>query len=228
MAMASAPSEPPKAQFHVGPLKAQRGDLLSVGVENVDDNKPTSELSEQDFYDARSQISLNSPLGTVEQSDDSGPKIVETVAKKLIEVDNIKLVSTGDGSVIARDIRVQQEKEEVLLRDREKALQKAVVVPQIVLVTQEAIVYDASMMSTTPTPTPAETKIAMELREMREREEELRALRQSLTIGKEDEDPLVATVVTDDTFNSIPNTDEGNYSEYGSEEKELSLDGNNR
>jgi hypothetical protein len=52
---------------------------------------------------------------------------------------------------------------------------------------------------------------------MREREEELRRLRQRLS----KDDP-------DDGFNSIPNTDEGNFSEYGSEEKELSLDGNNR
>jgi len=51
---------------------------------------------------------------------------------------------------------------------------------------------------------------------MREREEELRRLRQRLS----KDDP-------DDGFNSIPNTDEGNFSEYGSEEKELSLDGNN-
>lgn len=57
----------------------------------------------------------------------------------------------------------------------------------------------------------AESRIAVELREMREREEELKQLRQRISSGN-----LLDSMATD----------EGNCSEYGSEEnKELSIDG---
>jgi len=117
------------------------------------------------------------------------------------------------------EIRLQREREAALAREREEAILMAAAVPS----TQEVIENSPPVItvSTVPTSTPisnsTETKIALELREMREREEELRRLRQRFS---KDE--------PDDGFNSIPNTDEGNFSEYGSEEKELSLDGNNR
>jgi hypothetical protein len=214
--MAAATSEQPRAPF--------KRDLLSLGSDG-EDGKPSSDVSEQEYYDARSQISLHSPaepLDSLDQTYDlvgSGPKIVETVAKKLMEAESVKLnKSVGEESVVEMDIRVQREREAALAREREEALLMAAAVLPAQGVENSPPV---STVSTVPTSTPisnsAETKIALELREMREREEELRRLRQRLI---KDE--------PDDGFNSIPNTDEGNFSEYGSEEKELSLDGNNR
>jgi len=215
--MASTVSEQPRAPF--------KRELLSLGSDG-EDGKPSSDVSEQEYYDARSQISLHSPaepLDSLEQTFDfvgSGPKIVETVAKKLMEAETTKLnKSVGEESVIEMEIRLQREREAALAREREEAILMAAAVPS----TQEVIENSPPVItvSTVPTSTPisnsTETKIALELREMREREEELRRLRQRFS---KDE--------PDDGFNSIPNTDEGNFSEYGSEEKELSLDGNNR
>lgn len=224
--MAAATSEQPRVPF--------KRDLLSLGSDG-DDGKPSSDVSEQEYYDARSQISLHSPaepLDSLDQTYDlvsSGPKIVETVAKKLMEAETVKLnKSVGEESVIEVDIRLQREREEALAREREEARLRAAapapadatttVVPSAQVV--ETCSSSPSVSATSPTvasPNATETKIALELQEMREREEELRRLRQRL--NKEE---------ADDGFNSIPNTDEGNFSEYGSEEKELSLDGNNR
>jgi hypothetical protein len=214
--MAAATSEQPRVPF--------KRDLLSLGSDG-EDGKPSSDVSEQEYYDARSQISLHSPaepLDSLDQTYDlvsSGPKIVETVAKKLMEVETVKLnKNIGEESVIEIEIRLQREREEALAREREEArLSAAAVPPSPVVETSSPKPTVSAVATTTPSPNATETKIALELREMREREEELRRLRQRLS---KDE--------TDDGFNSIPNTDEGNFSEYGSEEKELSLDGNNR
>lgn len=215
--MAAATSEQPRVPF--------KRDLLSLGSDG-DDGKPSSDVSEQEYYDARSQISLHSPaepLDSLDQTYDlvsSGPKIVETVAKKLMEAETVKLnKSVGEESVIEVDIRLQREREEALAREREEALLRAAtIVPPAQVVEASSPSPSVSTVTTTiASPNATETKIALELREMREREEELRRLRQRLS--KEE---------ADDGFNSIPNTDEGNFSEYGSEEKELSLDGNNR
>jgi aspartate/tyrosine/aromatic aminotransferase len=137
-----------------------------------------------------------------------------------MEAETVKLnKSVGEESVIEVDIRLQREREEALAREREEALLRAAtIVPPAQVVEASSPSPSVSTVTTTiASPNATETKIALELREMREREEELRRLRQRLS--KEE---------ADDGFNSIPNTDEGNFSEYGSEEKELSLDGNNR
>ncbi|XP_046407086.1 uncharacterized protein LOC124171805 isoform X2 [Ischnura elegans] len=80
--------------------------------------------------------------------------------------------------------------------------------------------------------TPAELKIAMELREMREREEELRQLRQALglTRASDDVDEVEGLGVSrdDSALHSIPTTDEGNVSECGTEEKDGSEDKHGR
>ncbi|XP_071439156.1 uncharacterized protein [Hetaerina americana] len=70
--------------------------------------------------------------------------------------------------------------------------------------------------------TPAELKIAMELREMREREEELRRLRQELGRGGGGEEGggEEGAGRDDSALHSIPTTDEGNCSESGADEKE--------
>ena len=215
--MTSTASEQPRAPF--------KRELLSLGSDG-EDGKPSSDVSEQEYYDARSQISLHSPaepLDSLDQTYDligSGPKIVETVAKKLMEAETVKLnKSVGEESVIEMDIRLQREREAALSREREEAILLAAAVPSAQVVENSPPVITVSTVPTsTPITNSTETKIALELREMREREEELRRLRQRLS-SKDD---------PDDGFNSIPNTDEGNFSEYGSEEKELSLDGNNR
>lgn len=212
--MAAAASEQPRTPF--------KRDLLSLGSDG-EDGKPSSDVSEQEYYDARSQISLHSPaepLDSLDQTYDlvgSGPKIVETVAKKLMEAEAVKLnKSVGEESVIEMDIRLQREREAALAREREEAFLMAAAVPSAQVIENSPPIITVSTAATsTPIASSTETKIALELREMREREEELRRLRQRLS---KDE--------PDDGFNSIPNTDEGNFSEYGSEEKELSLDGN--
>jgi hypothetical protein len=214
--MAAATTEQPRLPF--------KRDLLSLGSDG-EDGKPSSDVSEQEYYDARSQISLHSPAEPLDSLDQtyelvsSGPKIVETVAKKLMEAETMKLnKSIGEESVIEKEIRLQREREEALAREREEALLMAAAVPpDHVVETFSPSSPISTVTTTTPSPNAAESKIALELREMREREEELRRLRQRLS--KEE---------ADDGFNSIPNTDEGNFSEYGSEEKELSLDGNSR
>jgi hypothetical protein len=214
--MAAAASEQPRTPF--------KRDLLSLGSDG-EDGKPSSDVSEQEYYDARSQISLHSPaepLDSLDQTYDlvgSGPKIVETVAKKLMEAEAVKLnKSVGEESVIEMDIRLQREREAALAREREEAFLMAAAVPSAQVIENSPPIITVSTAATsTPIASSTETKIALELREMREREEELRRLRQRLS---KDE--------PDDGFNSIPNTDEGNFSEYGSEEKELSLDGNSR
>ncbi|PNF17158.1 hypothetical protein B7P43_G09085 [Cryptotermes secundus] len=212
--MAAATTEQPRLPF--------KRDFLSLGSDG-EDGKPSSDVSEQEYYDARSQISLHSPaepLDSLDQTYDltsSGPKIVETVSKKLMEAETVKLnKSIGEESVIEKEIRLQREREEALAREREEALLMAAALPPDHVVETSTPSPPVSTVTATYTsPNAAETKIALELREMREREEELRRLRQRLS--KEE---------ADDGFNSIPNTDEGNFSEYGSEEKELSLDGN--
>ena len=199
-------------------------ELLSLGSDG-EDGKPNSDVSEQEYYDARSQISLHSPAEPLDSLDQtyefvgSGPKIVETVAKKLMEAETVKVnKSVGEESFIEMDIRLQREREAALVREREEAIIRAAAVPSAQIIENSPPVITVSPVPTsTPITNSTETKIALELREMREREEELRRLRQRLS----KDDP-------DDGFNSIPNTDEGNFSEYGSEEKELSLDGNNR
>lgn len=214
--MAAATTEQPRLPF--------KRDFLSLGSDG-EDGKPSSDVSEQEYYDARSQISLHSPaepLDSLDQAYDltsSGPKIVETVSKKLMEAETVKLnKSIGEESVIEKEIRLQREREEALAREREEALLMAAALPPDHAVETSTPSPPVSTVTATyPSPNAAETKIALELREMREREEELRRLRQRLS--KEE---------ADDGFNSIPNTDEGNFSEYGSEEKELSLDGNSR
>jgi len=216
MMMAATASEQPRAPF--------KRELLSLGSDG-EDGKPSSDVSEQEYYDARSQISLHSPaeqLDSLDQTYDfvgSGPKIVETVAKKLMEAETAKSnKSAGEESVIEMEIRLQREREAALAREREEAILRAAAVPSAQVIQNSPPVITVSTVPTsTPISNSAETKIALELREMREREEELRRLRQRFS----KDDP-------DDGFNSIPNTDEGNFSEYGSEEKELSLDGNNR
>lgn len=214
--MAATASEQPRPPF--------RRDPLSLGSDG-EDGKPSSDASELEYYDARSQISLHSPAeqpDSLEQTYDyvgSGPKIVETVAKKLMEAETVKLnKSAGEESVIEMDIRLQREREAALAREREEAILMAAAVPSAEVIGNSPPVITVSTVQTsTPISNSTETKIAFELREMKEREEELRRQRQRLN----KEEP-------DDGFNSIPNTDEGNFSEYGSEEKELSLDGNNR
>lgn len=214
--MSATASGQPRAPF--------KREILSLGSDG-EDGKPSSDVSEQEYYDARSQISLHSPaepLDSLDQTYDfvgSGPKIVETVAKKLMEAEAVKSnKNVGEESVIEMDIRLQREKEAALAREREEAILMAAAVPSAQVIENSPPVTPVSPVPTsTPIHNSAETKIVHELREMREREEELRRLRQRLS---KDE--------PDDGFNSIPNTDEGNYSEYGSEEKELSLDGNNR
>lgn len=218
--MAAAIPEQPRVPF--------KKDLLSLGSDG-DDGKPGSDVSEQEYYDARSQISLHSPaepLDSLDQTYDlvsSGPKIVETVAKKLMEAETVKLnKGVAEESVIELEIRLQREREEALAREREEARLRAAAaaaaVPAVQVVETPSPSPSGSTVTTTAvSPNATESRIALELREMREREEELRRLRQRLS--KEE---------ADDGFNSIPNTDEGNFSEYGSEEKELSLDGNNR
>lgn len=214
--MAAVTTEQPRLPF--------KRDFLSLGSDG-EDGKPSSDVSEQEYYDARSQISLHSPaepLDSLDQTYDlinSGPKIVETVSKKLMEAETVKLnKSIGEESVIEKEIRLQREREEALAREREEALLMAAALPpDHVVETSSPSTPVSTVTATYPSPNATETKIALELREMREREEELRRLRQRLS--KEE---------TDDGFNSIPNTDEGNFSEYGSEEKELSLDGNSR
>ncbi|XP_069693476.1 uncharacterized protein mdu isoform X3 [Periplaneta americana] len=217
--MAAATSEQPRVPY--------KRDLLSLGSDG-EDGKPSSDVSEQEYYDARSQISLHSPAEPLDSLDqpfemvNSGPKIVETVAKKLLEAETAKPNKTAsEESVIQREIRLQREREEALARERGEALLRAAAAPPPAAPVPEQVTPNTSSLSPiTPvnhSPNAAETKIALELREMREREEELRRLRQRL--NNKDE--------PDDGFNSIPNTDEGNYSEYGSEEKELSLDGGN-
>jgi len=213
--MAATASEQQRAPF--------KRELFSLGSDG-EGGKPSSDVSEQEYYDARSQISLHSPtepLDSLDQTYDfvgSGPKIVETVAKKLMESESVKLnKSVGEESFIEMDIRLQREREAALAAEREEAILRAAAVPSAQVIDNSPPVITVSPVPTsTPIPSSAETKIALELREMREREEELRRFRQRLS----KDDP-------DDGFNSIPNTDEGNFSEYGSEEKELSLDGNN-
>jgi hypothetical protein len=214
--MAAATTEQPRLPF--------KRDFLSLGSDG-EDGKPSSDVSEQEYYDARSQISLHSPaepLDSLDQTCDlvsSEPKIVETVSKKLLEAETVKLNKiVGEESVIEKEIRLQREREQSLAVEREEALLKAATQsPGNGADAPAQSTPISSVATSTPIPSAAETKIALELREMREREEELRRLRQRLS---KDE--------TDDGFNSIPNTDEGNFSEYGSEEKELSLDGNSR
>lgn len=214
--MAAATTEQPRLPF--------KRDFLSLGSDG-EDGKPSSDVSEQEYYDARSQISLHSPaepLDSLDQTCDlvsSEPKIVETVSKKLMEAETVKLnKSIGEESVIEKEIRLQREREQALALEREEALLMAAAQsPGNTVDTSSPCTPISSVTTSTPVSNAAETKIALELREMREREEELRRLRQRLS--KEE---------TDDGFNSIPNTDEGNFSEYGSEEKELSLDGNSR
>jgi hypothetical protein len=209
MMAAAATSEQPRVPY--------KRDLLSLGSDG-EDGKPSSDVSEQEYYDARSQLSLHSPAEPVDPLDhtydlgNSGPKIIEAVAKKLMEAETVKLnKSVGEESVIEREIRLQREREEDLAREREEALLRASVVPPAQVA--ETSSPPSPSVNIVTTAHAAETRIALELREMREREEELRRLRQRLS---KDE--------ADDGFNSIPNTDEGNFSEYGSEEKELSLD----
>ncbi|KAJ9584843.1 hypothetical protein L9F63_020810, partial [Diploptera punctata] len=93
---------------------------LSLGSDGED-------ASEQEYFDARSQISAHSPAEPTDVLEHTyGPKIVETVAKKLMEVETAKLIRTlGEESVIERDIRLQKEREEALVREREEALVRA-------------------------------------------------------------------------------------------------------
>ena len=85
------------------------------------------DASEQEYFDARSQISAHSPAEPAELAEQAyGPKIVETVAKKLMETDTTKTPkSTGDESVIEREIRLQKEREEAVAREREEAIVRA-------------------------------------------------------------------------------------------------------
>lgn len=165
-----------------------------------------SDLSEPEFYDAQSQISAVTPPELMEGLD--GPKIVETVAKKLFEAVENKLSkqnSVCEETTTECEIRIQKEKK--YTDDKEKVAQKT--------------------KNTKVVPSPTESKIAQEMREMKEREDEWR--RQQLTVQSTATATPGVPVKEEETFNSIPTTDEGNFSEYGSEEKEeQSLDGSNR
>lgn len=101
-------------------MAAELPRVLSLGSDGED-------ASEQEYFDARSQISAHSPAEPVDGMDQAyGPKIVETVAKKLMEVETTKPIRiTGDESVIERDIRLQREREEAVAREREEALVRA-------------------------------------------------------------------------------------------------------
>ncbi|XP_063220501.1 uncharacterized protein LOC134529878 [Bacillus rossius redtenbacheri] len=152
-------------------------------------------------------------------------------------------------SVIEREIRYQREREEALIREREEALKKAAASSNIANTsTQQSpkpiplpTVYSAQNCYVQTVPqeisanssiiispfNPAETRIALELREMREREEELRKLRNKTLHGPEVFEVHVTTAF-DDGFSSIPNTDESNFSENGSEGKEITEADNTR
>nr|CAD7446073.1 unnamed protein product [Timema bartmani] len=257
--MAAATSDQHKVQY----LGGTKRELQSLGSEG-EDGKPLSDVSELEYFDARSHISTQSPSEQPDSEDDNSvPKIVETVVKLLdgestngvLSVPVEDVYKNVTESVIEREIRLQKEREDALIKEREEAIQRAAAASisqqrqqlqrSTPVVTQAAskpsgVIKTSppsepsdsvlrSLTITTPsvggTPsTPAETKIALEIREMREREEELRKLRQHILTSKDG--TSLSTSLTEENLNSIPNTDEGNFSEYGSEEKELSLDGN--
>nr|CAD7199611.1 unnamed protein product [Timema douglasi] len=264
--MAAATSDQHKVQY----LGGTKRDLHSLGSEG-EDGKPLSDVSELEYFDARSHISTQSPseqpdsFDQNQEEDHSVPKIVETVVKLLdgesksgvLSVPVEDIYKNATESVIEREIRLQKEREDALIKEREEAFQRAAAASisqqqqqqqqqrSTPVVTQAAAKpsgviktsppsepSDSVFRSLTITPpslvgtssTPAETKIALEIREMREREEELRKLRQQILTSKDG--TSLSTSLAEETLNSIPNTDEGNFSEYGSEEKELSLDGN--
>lgn len=160
-----------------------------------------SDLSEPEFFDAQSQISAVTPPELMEGLD--GPKIVETVAKKLLEAVENKLSKQNEETTTECEIRIQKEKK----------------------YSDDKVAQKTKNMKLVPSPT--ESKIAQEMREMKEREDEWR--RQQLALHTTVAATAAVPVKEEETFNSIPTTDEGNFSEYGSEEKEeQSLDGSNR
>lgn len=164
-----------------------------------------SDLSEPEFFDAQSHISALTPPELMEGLD--GPKIVETVAKKLLEAVESKLGKQNVCEETTTECEIRIQKEKKYSEDKEKVLQKT--------------------KTTKLVPSPTESKIAQEMREMKEREDEWR--RQQLALQSTVAATSAVTVKEEETFNSIPTTDEGNFSEYGSEEKEEhSLDGSNR
>lgn len=164
-----------------------------------------SDLSEQEFYDAQSHISAVTTPELMEGLD--GPKIVETVAKKLLEAVENKLIKQNVCEETTTECEIRIQKEKKYSEDKEKVAQKTKTLKLV--------------------PSPTESKIAQEMREMKEREDEWRrqqlALQSTVTAT-----PAAVPAKEEETFNSIPTTDEGNFSEYGSEEKEeQSLDGSN-
>ncbi|XP_052120192.1 uncharacterized protein LOC113204849 isoform X2 [Frankliniella occidentalis] len=80
-----------------------RGDMPSL-------EQAGSEVSEQEYFDARSTVSPGEPL----DDDGLGPKVVETVAKACRRLER--------ESHVERDIRLQREREEQVAREREAAL----------------------------------------------------------------------------------------------------------
>nr|XP_018902914.1 PREDICTED: uncharacterized protein LOC109034307 isoform X2 [Bemisia tabaci] len=159
--------------------------LLKQFNGDCQDDKAHSEISE-DFYDAESHNSLNSPELHSLEAGLVGPKIVEKVAKKLLEaVESRPTKRATEESVIEREIKLQRERELALVREREAAAAKA-----------------------------------------QARAPEMKTLGGSLspevtTVLKEADDEWRRRSCKDeDLFNSIPTTDEGNCSEYGSEGKD--------
>lgn len=166
---------------------------------NTLEDKVISDTSDQEFYDAQPYCSLSTPPEVGEGID--GPKIIE-VSKKMFGTVDSKISMQTEDSGFETENKVHSEKEVGLGEERDRNLFK--------LKSQ------------------AESKIVLEMREMKEREDEWRRHQMSfqtslLSVG------TASSLKEDEAFISIPTTDEGNYSEYGSEEKEeTSLSGINR
>ncbi|KAK3932503.1 Transitional endoplasmic reticulum ATPase-like protein 1 [Frankliniella fusca] len=110
---ASSPPQQQQAQqaqqvAAVVPQSRGGGDLPSL-------EQAGSEVSEQEYFDARSSVSPGELLDDdALAGEGAGPKVVETVAKACRRLER--------ESVVERDIRLQREREEQLAREREAAL----------------------------------------------------------------------------------------------------------
>ncbi|KAG8240170.1 hypothetical protein J437_LFUL009460, partial [Ladona fulva] len=144
------------------------------------------------------------------------PKIVETVAKRTESTEDGPEPPAREG-VIEKEIRVQREREEAVQRERLEAQRMVSPEPEKPFPEDRRAASPAVQRLETP----AEAKIAKELKEMKEREEELRRVRQQLGLAKE---PVNEALETGEAFHSIPTTDEGNFSECGGEEKDLGME----
>ncbi|KAJ1530922.1 hypothetical protein ONE63_005761 [Megalurothrips usitatus] len=95
-------------------------DMPSLGSEPAG-----SEVSEHEYFDARSTVSPSEPAEPLDGEvlvGGAGPKVVETVAKACRRLEGVGAVAAAGESVVERDIRLQREREEQVQREREAAL----------------------------------------------------------------------------------------------------------